>query len=84
MISTLEMGPVDIGAIVLFVMAVTYAFKVAGLNSRWLPLVSVFLAVVVALLVGGQNWFTVVGGVLLGFTTSGFYDFTKITIFGKE
>lgn len=75
---------IEIGAIVVVILTITGALKFAGVSSRFLPLIAVILGIAGGIYTGGTSWITVASGIFLGFSTSGLYDFAKITIAGKQ
>lgn len=77
------MANLEIGALVVIIVAVCEAVKRAGLNKRYTPLLAIILGVVGSLYFGGASWLVALSGVITGLTTSGLYDFTKKTVLGK-
>ena len=69
--------------IVILVVALCEAVKQAGLDSRWIPLLSVVLAISGAYLFDGVNFLTTVAGVIVGLATTGGYRLVKTTILNK-
>lgn len=76
---------IEFAGIITITLAVTSAFKYAGLNTRWLPLVSIIVGVATTLLfVQKLDWLNAISGVLTGLVTSGLYDFSKYTVLGNK
>ena len=77
------MAYTQIGLIVVLVLAICQSIKYAGLSSRWMPLISVVLALAGAYLFDGVNFLSTASGVILGLGTSGLYDVVKKSILNK-
>ena len=72
--------PLLIGSIPV-VLGVVSALKTIGLPSKWSPLVSIGLSLVLAFFVGGLTLFDVIlQGLIVGLSASGLYSGTKTTI----
>lgn len=72
-------------AIITITVAITSAIKYAGLNKRWLPLISILIATITTLLfVQKVDYLTAISGVFTGLVSSGLYDFSKYTILGSK
>jgi len=73
-----------IGAIVVLIIALCQAVKMAGLPSRWIPLLAVFLGIAGAFAFGGGSNLLIIGsGVIVGLTSAGMFDIVKQTVLGK-
>ncbi len=72
-----------IGMIVILVIAICEAVKIAGLDSRWIPLLSVVLSVGAAVWLDGANVGATAAGVIVGLSTTGGYRLVKTTILNK-
>jgi hypothetical protein len=77
------MSYTQIGLIVVLVAAICEAVKYAGLKKRWIPLLSVVLALGGTYLFDGVNFLSTGAGVILGLGTSGLYDVVKKSILNK-
>ena len=65
------------------VLGVVEAIKVAGLTSRWAPIVSVLLGIAGAmLLVGSLDKASILQGIIAGLTASGLWSGVKKTFVG--
>ena len=73
----------QIGLIVIVVIAICQAIKVAGLPSRFVPLLAIALSVGAAFYFEGANILATVGGVILGLASSGLFDVFKKTLLNK-
>ena len=75
---------VIVGAIVVLIIAICQAIKIAGLPSRWIPLLAVALGIAGAFFFGnGSGLLTIGSGVIVGLTSAGFFDLVKQTVLGK-
>lgn len=54
--------------------------KVAGLSSKYAPLVSVLLGVATATILSGVSAIAILGGVVLGLSASGLFSGVKSTV----
>ena len=77
------MNSIQVGAIVLIVVAVCEALKYIGVHSRWMPLISIVLGLAGAFLFDGVNFLSTAAGVVVGLSTSGLYDVVKRTVLNK-
>jgi len=73
----------DIGAVVVLVIAICEAAKRAGLLNRYIPLLAVILGLAGGIYFGGVSWLAVASGVMLGLSSSGLYDLGKKTVLNK-
>ncbi len=73
----------QIGALVVLIVAICEAIKRAGLASRWIPLVSVVLAIAGAWFFDSVSFLSTVSGVILGLATTGGYRVVKTTILNQ-
>lgn len=62
------------------VLGLTQAVKVAGLDSRWAPLLAIIFGVCGAFLIAGVSGVAFIGGVVAGLTAAGLWSGTKTTI----
>jgi hypothetical protein len=73
----------QVGLIVILVIAICEAVKYAGLGKRWIPLLSVVLAIGGAFIFDGVNLLATSAGVIIGLGSSGLYDVVKRSILNK-
>jgi hypothetical protein len=73
----------QVGLIVVLVAGICQAIKFAGLQSRFVPLLSVVLGIAGAFVFDGVNFLSTGAGVILGLSTSGLYDVVKTSILNK-
>jgi hypothetical protein len=73
----------QVGLIIILVLAICQGIKYTGLSSRWMPLISVVLALAGSYLFDGVNFLSTAAGVILGLGTSGLYDVVKKSILNK-
>jgi len=73
----------QVGLLVLVIMALCQAAKVAGLQGRWVPLLGVALGIGGSLYFDGVNFLATAGGVMLGLSSSGLYQLVKKTVLDK-
>jgi hypothetical protein len=59
------------------VLGLTQAVKIAGLNSRFIPLSAVLLGVILSYMVADTS---VIGGIVAGLTACGLYSGVKSTV----
>ena len=75
---------VIVGAIVVVIITICQAVKIAGLPSRWIPLLAIALGIVGAYFFGnGSSLLIVSSGVIVGLTSAGMFDLVKQTVLGK-
>lgn len=72
-----------IGGLVVVIIAICEAVKVAGVPSRFIPLVSVILGVAGAWYFDNLNFLSTISGVILGLSTTGGYSLVKTSILNK-
>ncbi len=72
-----------IGAIVTVITAICEAIKIAGVNSRFIPLISVILGIISAWFFDSVNFLSTLSGVIIGLTTTGGYRLIKTSILNK-
>ncbi len=72
-----------IAMVVILVIAICEAVKTAGVNSRWIPLLSVILAIAGAYFFDGASFLSTVAGVIVGLSTTGGYRLIKTTLLNK-
>lgn len=77
------MNNTQVGLIVVLVVAVCEAVKQAGLPSRFVPLLSVVLALVGTYFFGGVSFLSTAAGVLLGTSATGAYRLVKTSLLNK-
>ncbi len=74
---------IAIGSIVVIIVAVVEASKMAGLPGRYAPLMAVAIGLASAVLFGGANFLSVASGVILGLSTTGGYRVVKTSLLNK-
>lgn len=78
------MENVQVGLIVVLVIAICESVKYAGLlSSRFIPLLSVVLAIAGAFWFGGVSFLSTAAGVILGLATTGGYRVVKTSLLNK-
>ena len=77
------MTHLETGAVVVLVIAICEAVKRAGLNTRYVPILSIVLGIAGSLLFGGVSWAVTLVGVVAGLTSSGLYSGFKKTVLNK-
>lgn len=78
------MSDTQFGSLLVVIIAVCQAAKYAGLNSRWIPLLSLVLGLSGAVYVGGAvNWLSILAGLVTSFTASGMFSAFKKTVLNK-
>jgi hypothetical protein len=77
------MNDIQVGVIVLLVVAISEAVKRAGVSTRYIPLIALVLGIGGAFYFGGVDWLNVAGGIVLGLTAQGLYSGVKKTVFNK-
>ena len=63
------------------VVGLVKAVRMAGVRSKWLPLVSIAMGIATVYVLGGFN-LDIIQGIIVGLTASGLWSGTKST-FGK-
>lgn len=85
MTETFSLGGVSLAVLI---GAIVYVVKKLGVDTRWLPLVSLLTGAgfgLLAYLAGGGNLYnSVIGGGLIGLVTSGGYDIVKKSVLGNK
>lgn len=69
--------------IVLLVIGICEAIKIAGLNSRFIPLLSVVLGLAGVYFFDGINFLSTAAGVIMGLATTGGYRLVKTSLLNK-
>ena len=64
----------DITILVAVITGVVSTVKIAGMDSKWAPLLALALGVVVYGFLNGYNWLNVFQGLVVGLTSSGLYS----------
>jgi hypothetical protein len=78
------MTGLEIGYILVLVLALTQAVKKAGVSSRYLPLIALVLGVVGSYFFSGEaTVLATAAGVITGLASAGLYDLGKKTVLGK-
>lgn len=72
-----------VGALVILIVAICESLKYAGLDSRYIPIISVVLGIIGALLFDGASFLTAVAGIIIGLATTGGYAVVKTSILNK-
>lgn len=73
----------QVSAIVILVVAVCEAVKMAGVPSRLIPLLAVVLGLTGAFVFEGVSFLSSASGVVLGLATTGGYRLIKTSILNK-
>lgn len=74
------MNEIQSGALVLVIIGLCQALKVAGVKSRWIPLISIVLGILGAIFLGGTSWLVALSGILSALVSSGIWSGVKATI----
>jgi len=69
--------------LVLIIVALCQAIKYAGVQSRWIPVISILLGLIGSIVLGGASWLEMATGIISGLTASGLYSGYKKTIINK-
>lgn len=77
------MTNIELGYLVVIIVALCEAAKYAGLQSRWIPLLSVLLGLAGAFFWGGASFLSLGAGVVVGLATTGGYRLVKTTGLNK-
>ena len=77
------MNDLQLGLLVVVIIGLCQAIKYAGLNTRWIPLISLGLGLAGALYLGGVNWLSVFAGVVTALTASGLFSGFKKLVLNK-
>lgn len=77
------MTDLDLGYLVVIVIAICEAVKYAGLPSRWIPLLATVLGLAGTIYFTGGNFLTAGAGVMVGLSITGGYRLVKTTILNK-
>ena len=77
------MTDIQIGFIVVIVIALCEAIKYAGVKSRFIPIIAVILGLIGAYIYGGVNFLSSGAGLVLGLATTGGYRLLKTSILNK-
>ncbi len=72
-----------IGFIVVIVVAICEALKIAGIPSRFIPIFSVILSIAGAYFFGEVSFLATLAGVIIGLATTGGYRLIKTSILNK-
>lgn len=67
----------SIGKIIVAILVICWAVKKAGLNSKYVPILAIFLGVGGAFLFGGLEWANLLIGLIVGLGTTLGYRETK-------
>ena len=65
------------GLIVIVILALCQGIKIAGVKSRYIPLVAILLGIIGSVFYGGISSLTLLAGVLTGLSSSGLYSSGK-------
>ncbi len=77
------MNDLQVGLIVILIVAICEAVKQAGVPSRFIPLLSVVLAVAGTFAFAQVSFLSTAAGVIIGLATTGGYGLVKTTILNK-
>jgi len=78
------MTDLEVGSLVVIIVALCEGLKFAGIKSRFIPLIAAILGIVGAFVFAGRVGFLVAGaGVLIGLATTGGYRLVKTSILNK-
>ncbi len=75
----ISLSPLLVGAIPV-VLGVVSAVKKVGLSTKWAPLFSIFIGLVLSYFVGGSPIEIILQGLIVGLSASGLYSGTKTTL----
>ena len=70
-------------ALVIVILALCQAAKMAGLKSRWIPLLAVALGLVWGWYSGGVDWTSLITGITTGLASVGLWEISAKSIAGK-
>ncbi len=73
----------QIGALVTIIVGICESIKYAIGDSRWIPLLSVVLALIGSYCLTGFSFLSTAAGVILGLSTTGGYTLIKKSIFNQ-
>jgi hypothetical protein len=73
----------NVTGLVLIIVALCQALKYAGVNTRWIPIISILLGLIGSIILGGPSWMEMATGIISGLTASGLYSGYKKTIISK-
>lgn len=77
------MTDLNIGMVIVLVIAICQAIKYAGVNTRFIPIIALVLGMGGAFFFEGVSWLATVSGIVLGLTSSGLFSGFKATILNK-
>ena len=77
------MSTIEIGYLVIIVVALCEGTKYAGLKARFIPLLAAVLGLLGALLWGGATFLSAGADVIVGLATTGGYRLVKTSLFNK-
>ena len=77
------MSTIEIGYLVIIVVALCEGAKYAGLKARFIPLLSAVLGLIGALYWGGATFLAAGAGVIVGLATTGGYRLIKTSLLNK-
>lgn len=78
-----QIAATTVGALVVVIIAICEAVKIAGTPSRFIPLISVVLGIAGAWVFDNVNFLSTLAGVVLGLATTGGYRLVKTSILNK-
>jgi len=73
----------NISGLVLIIVALCEAAKYAGVNTRWIPIISILLGLIGSVVLGGTSWIEMSAGIISGLSASGLFSAYKKTIINK-
>jgi len=75
---------IQVGALVVLIIAICQAIKIAGLNTRYIPVIAIILGLAGSFYFSDSiNWLTTVAGLITAFTASGIFSGFKATVLNK-
>lgn len=79
----MDISNLELGALVVIIIAVCEAIKRAGVSTRYIPVIAIVLGIAGALYFGGTSWLMVGAGIFTALGSSGLYSGFKRTILDK-
>ena len=77
------MENLEIGSLVVVIIALCEAAKRVGLNTRYVPVLAIVLGIAGSFYFSGASWLTTGAGVLTALISSGLYSGFKRTVLDK-
>jgi len=77
------MNELQVGSMIVIIIAVCQALKYAGVATRWIPIIAIVLGVAGALFLGGVSWISALAGIITALISSGLFSGFKKTVLNK-